>query len=915
MRGIVFTTDALFSLIIAGTATAILLYFVYSPQTPYLISYSGTQSILTDMLSLHLAQISNGSTIASQINYQDNASYSAWPEFGGSQLSDAWNQKGPGTPALEYVLQETSAISVAPEAAYGNVYLVSGNVISAVNATSGAPVWNGSYGAYPINSFAIYGGTLAYFSGNELYGINAFNGSESWNGAVVTSAPSSRIVIYQNEALFASGNSIYADYMVNGTLAWTSGPLPFQPNSIAVVNGTIAAGSSNLGSGGGGLGLLTQSGGELWYSLPSNELTTGIAAFDGMIAFGSGSNACAFSLQGTQSYCTATSSNVVGVAVSGSTAIYQTTNAIYAVSPSGGIDWEETGIPGEVGRPLATPALTYAEWGLYNITAYNTTKGTEAWSTSEPYAGLGNASLAYGRLYVPASTYLLAYGACTVGNGGSLLEAITYLYINRDGSCADSIANQVDALGNYSIDSGTALLPYQSAASFNGLSGHYISTGGSGLISGSGSRSVFAWVYFTGGLSDPIYSYGNHGTLGQGADLSIYKGYLNFSAGGDDMVQYTTAFPQNSWELAGYTYVAGSNEITLYVGNNGEIVPLSYGLYTTLASNDISDIGKYNGGRPGTFNGMISNVQTYDTALTANQVVLMYQQGLSSGPVAGAGLESWYPLDGNSNDYGPAGNTGYPVSVGFQDSGYVPPGINSSSSISHSSVPVSSSFYSAVLNGKSSYIATGESGMPSGSHARSAFAWIEIPSPATGNAIGNVFSYGSSSSGEHSALQVNLASDQLHFGSGSNGYTYNSLIPYNKWVFVGYSYQQGSDSVTLFINRSYSTGTLSGNSPPNTVLAESSIGAYYSGSSEEYFFPGQIADVQLYNASLDPAQELALYSEGIDGPPLMGSGLVGWWPLDGNANDYSGNGNYGTQYALNYTVSSWLYNIGILKWH
>ena len=29
------------------------------------------------------------------------------------------------------------------------------------------------------------------------------------------------------------------------------------------------------------------------------------------------------------------------------------------------------------------------------------------------------------------------------------------------------------------------------------------------------------------------------------------------------------------------------------------------------------------------------------------------------------------------------------------------------------------------------------------------------------------------------------------------------------------------------------------------------------------------------------------------GAPIAGAGLVDWWPLDGNANDYSGNGNNG----------------------
>jgi len=52
-----------------------------------------------------------------------------------------------------------------------------------------------------------------------------------------------------------------------------------------------------------------------------------------------------------------------------------------------------------------------------------------------------------------------------------------------------------------------------------------------------------------------------------------------------------------------------------------------------------------------------------------------------------------------------------------------------------------------------------------------------------------------------------------------------------------------------------------------------------------------IADVQLYNTTLSANEIQALYLEGIGGAPIRLQNLVGWWPLNGNANDYSGNGN------------------------
>ena len=67
---------------------------------------------------------------------------------------------------------------------------------------------------------------------------------------------------------------------------------------------------------------------------------------------------------------------------------------------------------------------------------------------------------------------------------------------------------------------------------------------------------------------------------------------------------------------------------------------------------------------------------------------------------------------------------------------------------------------------------------------------------------------------------------------------------------------------------------------------------------------GSFANVQLYNTSLDQNSITALYQEGIGGAPIDLQNLVGWWPLNGNVNDYSGNGNDGTPNNVTYT-SSW----------
>jgi len=70
------------------------------------------------------------------------------------------------------------------------------------------------------------------------------------------------------------------------------------------------------------------------------------------------------------------------------------------------------------------------------------------------------------------------------------------------------------------------------------------------------------------------------------------------------------------------------------------------------------------------------------------------------------------------------------------------------------------------------------------------------------------------------------------------------------------------------------------------------------------YFNGSIANVQIYNTSLSANEIQALYQEGIGGAPIDLQHLVGWWPLNGNANDYSGNGNNGQASNVNF-ISNW----------
>ncbi len=72
------------------------------------------------------------------------------------------------------------------------------------------------------------------------------------------------------------------------------------------------------------------------------------------------------------------------------------------------------------------------------------------------------------------------------------------------------------------------------------------------------------------------------------------------------------------------------------------------------------------------------------------------------------------------------------------------------------------------------------------------------------------------------------------------------------------------------------------------------------------FFAGSISNLQIYNSSLAAPQAVSIYRQGEFGSPVTNLSIVGWWPLNGNANDYSGNGNGATTFNVLYGLPNYL---------
>jgi hypothetical protein len=131
---------------------------------------------------------------------------------------------------------------------------------------------------------------------------------------------------------------------------------------------------------------------------------------------------------------------------------------------------------------------------------------------------------------------------------------------------------------------------------------------------------------------------------------------------------------------------------------------------------------------------------------------------------------------------------------------------------------------------------------------------------------------------------------------GGNSYDAISSPPTlskNIWTFV--TLTRSSSTWTVYINGAASGGSGSGN--PSTPTTQTEISSGAGGT-----FSGLIANVQFYNTALSANDINALYLEGIGGAPVSLVNLVGWWPLNGNSNDYSGDNETGTAANVIYTA-------------
>jgi len=207
--------------------------------------------------------------------------------------------------------------------------------------------------------------------------------------------------------------------------------------------------------------------------------------------------------------------------------------------------------------------------------------------------------------------------------------------------------------------------------------------------------------------------------------------------------------------------------------------------------------------------------------------------------------------------------------------------------------------YVAQFNGnQNSYINIGNSNLLNIVGPLTVTAWVN----ALSNGGGDIYEQNSCNSqyelfieGGNVKMRVSPISGGLVDTGG------DAPLPTNIWVFVAGTFN--ITDVGIYINGIFKGSATVGNTLVSHPGGYGYIGELVNGCTS-YDLNGNLANVQVYNTSLSANEIQALYQEGIGGAPIDLQHLVGWWPLNGNANDYSGNGNNGQTSNVNF-VSNW----------
>ena len=357
-----------------------------------------------------------------------------------------------------------------------------------------------------------------------------------------------------------------------------------------------------------------------------------------------------------------------------------------------------------------------------------------------------------------------------------------------------------------------------------------------------------------------------HGDIGDG------PGWLDTNVNSANNVISNT----NKWYLV--TYVVADSQTQIYV--NGQLnntvtytsgTPYleggSYQSYITIAD----DFGN------NYFDGAVSGVRVYNRDLSSNEVVALYNTYDSTVRVGQAenGLIGQWLFNGNLNDSSPYGNNAVAsgtMSYTTDRQGQANGALNFANTTNSVAAQIGNGTYFG------------------GNNPLTAMAWVDVSSASSGP----VFGVSATSGWNMPFLSLN--------GLTAYGWIYNnSQLSYTLtpgWHSLAITYNPSGSGTTIFYvdGQQVATGSGQYSASGSTDYFTTNISGAKPAGVNQYLINTAISDVRAYSTALSGTQIASIvgtYRSQISGSSLM-SGLMGYWPLDGNAKDMTPYGNNGT---------------------
>ena len=374
-------------------------------------------------------------------------------------------------------------------------------------------------------------------------------------------------------------------------------------------------------------------------------------------------------------------------------------------------------------------------------------------------------------------------------------------------------------------------------------------------------------------------------TTSKGFDIYISANVLTARVYNNGATEVTQAFTDTSnWHNVVMTYNGTTLELFLDNSSTGTAT----GNYDNSGGRNLT-IGKWGPviGASYYFDGLISNVSIFNTALSTPNIETLYNNGSPLTSMSGfTSLQGWWKLDASAtfdsstntwtipDDHVQTQTTG--TSSGMTQANLVQSDLSFTSGYSP---------YALEFDGTNDYIDTNTNLNSLGVvNTFSISLWVKIATNGNyDHIIGAPTSYSAWNTGF--GLYTNTTGVRFwvdQWGPSGNTFVNSASLSLNVWYHIAATFDT-TNGLKLYVNAGTPT-TATGNGILDGLTNDIYIAS--TGTNTNYAFNGSISNVSIWNTELTSAQVTEIYNEGV--PSNLNnhsaySNLVSWWQLGSNS--------------------------------